>query len=495
MKRAEARLKLRQLEIMASSGYGRHGASKTKRSTLGWFLGHGRDPDHDITDNLEILRTRSRDLFMGGGLATGSIRTVKSNVIGPGLRLNSQIDSEYLKMTAEEARRWERQAEREFSLWAETTDCDASKHCDFYGLQRLAFHSFLLDGDVFALLLRKNRNEQPYNLRIRLLAGDRVCDPPYGYRQGKDIRGGVEIDDMGAAVAYWICQAHPYTTSTNPKVLRKSREWVRYPAYGQRTGQLNVLHLMDPERIDQRRGVPFLAPVIEDLKQLDRYTEAELMAAVVGGLLTVFITQQAPGEPPFGDEPIYDDSHAIELGHGTVISLSQGEKPEIVDPKRPNAAFDSFVTSMCRQIGSALGIPYEVLVKHFTSSYSASRGALLEAWKFFKTWRAWFEGSFCRPIYETWLDEAVATGRLYAPGFFDDPMVRKAYCSAIWRGPSPGQLNPVQEVTAAKIRVEEGFSTRTIEAAELTGTDWERNHHQRVAEEQARRDGKLIPSQ
>ncbi|WP_198469553.1 phage portal protein, partial [Acetomicrobium sp. S15 = DSM 107314] len=89
-----------------------------------------------------------------------------------------------------------------------------------------------------------------------------------------------------------------------------------------------------------------LAPVIEDLKQLDRYTEAELMAAVVGGLLTVFITQQAPGEPPFGDEPLYDDSHAIELGHGPVISWSQGEKPEIFIGAYQSKVYDGRACSL-----------------------------------------------------------------------------------------------------------------------------------------------------
>lgn len=62
-------------------------------------------------------------------------------------------------------------------------------------------------------------------------------------------------------------------------------EWQRVEAYGEKTGRKNVLHLMCRERIDQRRGVPFLAPVIEALKQLGRYTDAELIAAVISGLL------------------------------------------------------------------------------------------------------------------------------------------------------------------------------------------------------------------
>ena len=75
-----------------------------------------------------------------------------------------------------------------------------------------------------------------------------------------------------------------------------------------------------------------------------------------------------------------------------------------------------------------------------------------------------------------------------APGFFDDPLIRYAYTWADWTGPSQGQLDPKKEVEAAMLRVENGFSTRQRETAELTGGDWELNHRQRVKEEKLRRE-------
>jgi capsid protein len=64
------------------------------------------------------------------------------------------------------------------------------------------------------------------------------------------------------------------------------------PAFGAKTGRRNILHLLYQERIGQRRGLPYLAPVLEALKQLGRYTDAELMAAVVAGMFTVFLNQK-----------------------------------------------------------------------------------------------------------------------------------------------------------------------------------------------------------
>src|SRR5699024_8997637 len=132
-------------------------------------------------------------------------------------------------------------------------------------------------------------------------------------------------------------------------------------------------------------------------------------------------------------------------------------------------------------------LPFELLVQHFTSSYSASRAALLEAWKMFRMRRKWLTQQFCQPIYEEWLAEAVAKGRINAPGFFSDPAIRAAWSGAEWYGPSQGQLNPLMEANAAKVRIQEELSTREREAAEITGESWEKIHPQRVLEEDSRR--------
>lgn len=486
LKRTYARKSLKIL----NSGYSRHGASETKKSLKGW-LSRGASVEEDIEKNVGKLRERSRDLFMGTPLATGAIKRIRTNVVGSGLRLNAQIDYEYLGMSPEEADQWETVAEREFSLWADSVLCDAQQMNNFYELQQLAFLSQLISGDCFALLPVIPRKTLPYDTRIQLIEADRVCNPPYDQIKDKNVINGVEVGRQGQVIAYYIAQKHPLSSGL------VQNEWKRVEKFGKHTGRQNVLHLMESERPEQRRGVPILAPVIESLKQLGRYSDAELMAAVVSGMFTVFIKSESPGEEPLGqmlpDEELVDeaDENSYELGNGAIIDLGPGEDVAQVNPSRPNTAFDGFVTSVCRQIGSALEIPYELLLMHFTSSYSASRAALLEAWKMFRMRRTWLANSFCQPIYEEWLAEAVAKGRIEAPGFFSDPMTRKAYCGAEWNGPSQGQLDPVKEVTAAAKRVEHGFSTRARETVELTGGDYYRNVRQLSVEEKLRREGGL----
>lgn len=487
LKRTYAR---KQLEIL-NSGYSHHGASRTKKSLVGW-MSKGGSPKEDIDKNLPTLRERSRDLYMGAPLATGAIKTMRTNVVGAGLQLKAQIDAEFLGMTDEEAEDWEELAEREFSLWADSKNCDAHRMNNFYELQQLAFLSQLMSGDCFALLPIIPRAQMPYDLRIQLIEADRICDPLVK-PSGRDISGGVEIGQNGEVVAYYIAQRHPLSAEIG------QNDWIRVEAFGESTGRFNILHLMETERPEQRRGVPILAPVIESLKQLSRYSEAELMAAVVSGMYTVFIeTKDSTIDAPLGEvipeeyQVDYDDENSYELGNGAIIALGEGETIKDANPGRPNTAFDGFVTAICRQIGAALEIPYELLVKQFTASYSASRASLLEAWKMFRMRRAWLAADFCQPIYEEWLAEAVAKGRVPAPGFFSDPVIRKAYCEAEWNGPSQGQIDPLKEVKAAEKRVENGFSTRAKETVELTGGDFYKNHRQRVREERLRKEGGLV---
>lgn len=165
----------------------------------------------------------------------------------------------------------------------------------------------------------------------------------------------------------------------------------------------------------------------------------------------------------------------IEVGAGTLNLLPEGIDVKAIDGSRNLSTFEPFVNNLICQIGASLGIPSEVLLSRFQSSYSAARAALLQAAAVFRTRRTWFARDFCQPVYESWLAEAVAIGRVKAPGFGSDPVITKAWSGADWFGPVMGLLDPVKEVNGAALRIKYGFSTAEREAAELTGTDFDSN--------------------
>ena len=467
------------------SGYSDAGASITKRS-LKAFTAISTSPIEDIDFNNATLRQRGRMLYMAAPIAAAAINTNRTKIVGSGLKMKCSINAKRLGLSEKSAKEWCDKTEAEFRLWSENKSaCDMLGENNFFEIQQLAVKSWLMSGDVFVLIKRdKITPLNPYSLRLQLVEADRVgtpfsmCSAGFGSTEGindkNEIHDGVEVDANGRIVAYHICNKHPDSFYS-----AKAAKWVRVLAVGEKTGLPNILQIMDAERPDQYRGVSYLAPVVEMLLQGRRYTEAELTAAIIQSYLTAWIeTETDATSMPIldhdeDDEEEYDENP--EMGPGNVIHLKNGEKVVFGNPNIPTAGFEVFMKAITKQVGAALELPYDVLVKEFNSSYSAAKGALEEAWEVFKMRRSWFVNDFCRPVYEIWLSEAVARGRINAPGFFDDPLIRAAWCGARWDGPAQTHLDPVKEATANAIQVKNGWKTNEQVTREFYGGNWSDN--------------------
>ena len=474
------------------------GASHSRRATSMWAPGAG-SADADILGNLADLRTRSRDLARNAPMAAGALVTLETNTIGGGLHCEPEIPNQVLGISEEEADQLEEQFKQEFKLWGASVECDLSRKNVWEGIQQIAFRSWHESGDVGVLLPMLTRPGSVYETKVQLIEADRI-ENPFNRPNTELLVNGVEMDRSGAPVALHVLKRHPGDLYAIANMFASDR----VETFGKRSGRRNAWLLMDETRPGQTRGVPYLAVAMEQLKQIERYTDAELMAAVVDGTFTVFIKSEQSEDfmplasLPFGStstDAYGDNDYALD--YGAVIPLRPGESIESADPKRPNRAFGEFVRAIAEQIGAGLGIPFELLIKHFTASYSAARAALLEADKMFQKKRGRFAHGFCQPVYEAVITEAILLGRLSAPGFFDDPVKRLAYLSCTWVGPSPGQLNPVNEAEAAKIRIDAGLSTLATETPAISGQDWREVHKQRVREHRVRvRDGlDILPQQ
>jgi len=480
---AARRMQARGLMAMAD-GY--HGGRMDRSALRNWRPGAGSansDTTYDRTD----LRARSRDLARNNPTACAAINANVTNAIGTGLSMRPRIDAVALGLTEDEADAIEAEIDREWRLCACTQEIDAAMTLDIYGLQEQSFRGVLESGDIGALLIsKKRRNNNPYTLAVQLIEADRISNP--GRKADSDtIVGGVEFDTYGAPKQYHISNKHP------GDLRQAGMTWTAYPAFGANTGRRNVLHLFEQLRPGQARGVPFLSPVIEPLRQLGTYTDAELQAAVISGAFSVFIKM----DPDAFDSLFESDTKSSiindarkwdgSLSSGKAVNLLPGEEISSANPGRPNSEFDPFVASIFKQIGMALELPMEVLTMSFQSSYSAARAALLIAWRVFYKRRTFMASRFCQPIYEEFLAEAVAMGRLSMPGFFADPIARQAWSGAEWAGDGPGSIDPQKEVGAAEKRVALGISTLDRESIAFDGVDWETKHRQQTKEYKARR--------
>ncbi len=487
--RAMRRMRARASMAMADAW---HGGSKSRRSVKEWSFLKG-DPDSVHSNELPVLRERSVDLFRNANLATGALRTNRTAVIGAGLILQSRIDRKFLGMSNEAADEWEANTEREFRLHFDSQECDIERNRDFGELQRQALMAMFLKGDVFVNLPMLSRPGSPYKLKVQLIDGERVTNKT-AMGNTPTLVEGVEKDGFGAPVAYWVANHYPFETT-----IKKEKTWTRLKAFGAKTGRRNVLHICENEQLDQTRGIPYLAPVIESLRGLGQYTESEIQAAVISSYFTVFIKSETgefmnPMEPTSETGATTTDDE-LKLGSGAVAALAPGEDIEIANPNRPNTAFDDFIKAGARQIGAALELPFEFVIKHFTASYSASRASILEAWRVFRARRTWFTNKFCKPIYEAWMEEAVASGRIKAPGFFRDPLIRQAYLRSEWIGPSRGQIDESKEMQAVEKQIQLGVTTHAKATAEINGSDWDTNMERLKLERQIKSESGGLPEE
>lgn len=471
---------------------GGYTGAKMDRAALSRYNPTAGSPNTDIIRDLPTLRSRSRDQMRNSPVALGALNTKVSSVVGTGLSYTPAINASLLGLSEEEVANWAADTKSKFDAWAATPDCALDRRLNFYGIQDLVCRSAAESGDVFVLTPHVTRTKKKPILALQVVEADRICNPD-GKQNTDTLVDGLKLDPTtNETTAVYFAKRHPGDG------LGKN-EWEERPVRGAQTGRLNVIHFFETLRPGQVRGVPWMAPIIEPLKQLSRWSDAELNAAVTSSMFSIFVRMD-----PDAFEELFDEdaqgaivnkatSWSGEMESGKAVNLLPGEEIQTAAPGRPNPAFDPFWTAMVRQIGMALEMPFEVLVMHFQSSYSAARAAMLMAWKAFRRSRDKLATYICQPVLELWLADEVAAGRIHAPGFFASDLVRAAWCGATWTGDGPGSLDPSKEVAAAADRVELGISTKDAESIAYDGISWETKHKQRVKEVNAeKRDGLYV---
>jgi lambda family phage portal protein len=451
--------------------------------------------DAEILPDQDMLVARSRDLNRNNGIASGGLQTLQDNVVGTGLRLAANPDYRALGKDIAWAEKWSQTTESLWRTWADSTDCDAAHRLNFAGLTALVFRSALEAGEALALPLWLERTETPFKTCLQLIDCDRLSQP-FNQLPTVKLRGGVEVDDYGRPLAYHIRMFENWMSMMFPAQAWVSGQWERIPAETD-FGRKRVIHLLVQDRIDQTRGKPILAPVIEQFRMLDSYQRTELQSAIVNSLVAGVI--ETPMDPAAitellgGDQNRYLDQknqYRPQMEGGTFIPLYPGDKLTPFTPSRPAPQFSNFVEAVLRHIGVCLGMPYELVVKDFSkTNYSSARAALLEAWRFFMARRTWIAQYWCAPVYRLWLEEAVNAGMIEAPGFYQN---LSYYCRAKWIGPGRGWIDPVKEAEAAQVRMITQISTLEQECAEQ-GQDWN-DVLEQLAVENARRKELNLPN-
>ena len=191
--------------------------------------------------------------------------------------------------------------------WAAGPECDAEGELDWSGLQAIAFRAVVESGEALIWMRPVAPTpENPVGLTLHVMEGDRLDWLHTGMApNGNRILQGIEIDDRGRKVAFWLRE----DLDDFPLLRRADARRIRVPAE-------DMIHLYRRRRPGQLRDVSWLAPILWQLKDLSEYESALLRKAFVEACLALVVTG--------------DDDESVS---GDVLRDAAGNAVEQIEPQ------------------------------------------------------------------------------------------------------------------------------------------------------------------
>lgn len=462
-------------------------------------------PDGELNMYRDRIVSRIRDVVRNDGWASAAVTRTIDNVIGADFRPIFKPDWQSLRaMTGLKgfdhvwANEFGQALEAHYRSWAYGVGryCDTQRNLLIPQQMALGFRHKCVDGDALAMLHWRTApvvaGRARYATAVQVIDPDRLSNPQLNFDQ-QTLRGGVEVDEDGAAIAYHIRRAHQGDWFS----AAKSMTWDRIPRETE-WGRPIIVHDFDHDRAAQHRGgAGMLAPVLQRLKMLIKYDSTELDAAIINAIFAAYI------ESPFDGEMVqealddgerlgayqdmrreYHEERKTAVGDVRISHLFPGEKLGFATAARPTSNFNDFENAMLRNIAAGTGTSAQMISQNWADvNYSSYRAAMLEIWKTFHRRRLNFAWGFCQPIVGAWVEESMEIDDLPLPqGAPPYSEYREAYSRARWMGPGRGYVDPEKERKGAILGMDAGLSTLEDETAELAGSDWREKVAQRAVE-------------
>ena len=416
-------------------------AARTDRFNADWGTWNTNlDINLDFSEGLQTLKIRSRDLIQNSTIANAYSNLMVKNTIGSeGISLkNKSLDANgkpdtYANYLIEQS--W-----NDFSY-----NCSVKGTLTLKESLRLMVQSLCVDGEVIVVSHENFPNKYGYAIEIK---DTLELDPTLNriLENGNQIICGIEMDRYQKPLNYY------FKTLTTLNQITSTYEIV--PAN-------RVRHIFFRKFPKAVRGFPPLAPVMKNLKIIDAYIEAELIAARTSSSKMGFIT--TTGEAQYKGEGYDSDGSIIsEISPGTVEVLGAGQDFKSFDPQHPTSAFEGFIKTLQKQISAALDISYNSLVSDFEStSYSSMRSANISDKETYKLVQEMLIEGILYPVFEKWLAIQIVKKNVNLP------MVKfDKFNMPLFMGKRQPWVDPVKEIEAAKTAIELGTLSRTRFLAE-----------------------------
>lgn len=403
-----------------------------------------------VLSNLATLRDRSRQATRNDGYAKSAIDKLVANIVGTGIKPLPQTKDRAFRAAVQE---W-------WLRWVDESDADGL--LDFYGQQQQAVRAWLEGGEVFVRLRPRLREDGlAVPLQVQVIEPE-LCPHTHSVisASGNRIRAGIEFDAIGRRVAYWFHPSRPGDWQDfDTSVLR------RVPAD-------SVIHLYDPLRPGQIRGLPHLTQALVRLQQIEKYADAALERQLLANMFVAFLTRkQSPDDPNvnmltgLSKDTAYGEKPTLSLEPGTFQELDPGEDVEFSDPPETHG-YREFMRQHLLAAFTSTGVPYELGTGDMSGLNDRIVRVILNEFRGrIQAWQHHIVAyQLCRRVYRAWMDRAWLVGALPLPA---DYIVNPAPWLAVkWTPPRVPYIHPVQDIEAQVAEIEAGLTTRSAAVSE-----------------------------
>ena len=436
-------------------------AAKVNRLTASWTT-TPLSANQITKSNLVPLVGRSRELYANNDYSRRFIELLISNVVGPqgiAMQCTASNPSGLPDKLGNDA------VENAWKKWGRRKNCDVTGTLGWKAAQSMFIRTVAVDGECF---LRLVQNGQDFRIQFidSMLVDPMLSDE--NKSTGNQISQGIEFDSWGRPVAYFV-----NSTDTADYYSYNGKKYTRISAD-------KMIHGFIPERIGQKRGIPWMATAMTKLRNLGAYEEAAVIAARVGASKMGFF--QSEDGAGFQGETLDDGTQITDAEPGTFHQLQEGVTFESYDPTYPAGEFAPFSKAMLRGVASGLGISYNTLASDLEGvNFSSLRAGVLEDREAFKSIQSFVIESLCSPIYEDWLYNALLTGKVkVGEGLIPVTRMEK-FENPHWNARRWSWVDPAKDIVLAKEAIRLGLRSRSAIIREL-GADPEEVWHEIASE-------------
>jgi lambda family phage portal protein len=431
----------------------------------------------------DAMRSWARSLVRDNGYAWNIVDTIVSNVIGDGITAQSCVETP----DGEDVEDVNLARDKVWNEWCEV--CDINGELTFLEIQALCQREIVESGEVLIRLIKTPGKQyrgisRPVPLAIELIEADRLSlnHDTFTVRasreSGNRIIRGVELDDKGKAIAYWLYPEHP-----NSPYGVKNQTPERVPAN-------EILHLYRKDRVGQSRGISWFAPIMSDLRDLATYKDNELQASAISSCFMGFIKSDNPTPgmfAPAGTDTTDTNGNQLDyLEPGIIARLASNESIEFANPGRPNGNSQPWISLILRGACAGTGTNYEAVSKDFSNtSYSSSRTSKLEDKPRCKRWQNYMVWHCNQPIWDEFFNAAAREGLDNFPTSTELLEDRRAASPVEWQRPEQPWVDPEAEQKSAEGAVN-SFMATLQDVVGSRGGSWRAKLYQQAKEKKLR---------